>query len=107
VPGAKLWNEELVPFAVLVDGLRASAQDKFRISPESHPGPHLYLVREGQETGVQVTIADAEWGGKKLAERRIRWQYECLARNEIDGAVEGRADPQIALIQSFGVTSSA
>ena len=60
---AKLWNEELVPFELLVNWLNVPDEFKFEISSKDYPGPDITLILPIDSIGIQVTIADPDWKG--------------------------------------------
>ena len=81
LPWAKLRNEELMPFALVLNWRKIPSAAEFKIARESAGGPDLYLRNNNVETNFQLTIADRKYnndGGRNYA-----LQNAALARDGI------------------------
>ena len=79
LPWAKLRNEELMPFVLVLNWRKTPDAAQFRIANLGASGPDLYLLSKNVETSFQLTIADLQYnnsGGRNFA-----LQNEALARD--------------------------
>lgn len=86
---AKLRNEELVPFELLVNWLKVPDSSKFSISLEGHSGPDIILDSHANSIGIQITVADPDWNGDGGRNRAL--QNHALGR---DGVAWGAGGTQ-------------
>jgi hypothetical protein len=56
----KVWNEELLPVLLFVDGKKMPDDGTFRLMPDRH-AIDVELVALGHQIAVQVTVADPSW----------------------------------------------
>ena len=83
LPWAKLWNEELSPLLLLGENLAFSDEDAFEIAPTGSSGPDIRLRFKQENIGIQITIADLEWGREGGGGRTQFLEHEILRQGGV------------------------